>query len=90
MRSQLDYENVKKPKGLLHGGISPNLVTEYADLLAIPLTEIYNNCLSKEIWPNGWLIETVTAIPKCSASSNYGELVSSFKFQSVFLAMNQS
>ena len=64
----------KKPKGLLYGDISPFLVTKYADILAIPLTKIFNTALYLEQWPRAWLVETVTAIPKCQSPSTYGEL----------------
>ena len=64
----------KKPKGLLYGDITPQLVNKYADILAIPLTRIYNYSLALEQWPKQWKTETVTAIPKNSSPSDFGQL----------------
>ena len=44
--------------------IFPSLVTEYADLLAIPLCSIFNSILESGVWPRVWKQEFVTPIPK--------------------------
>ena len=64
----------KKPKSQVKGDITPSLVTTYADLLAIPLTFIYNQALSTLDWPLLWKSETVTAIPKNTCPAQLSEL----------------
>ena len=56
--------SIKKPKSQVKGDINPSLVTEFSDILAIPLTFVYNQTLSTLEWPMLWKSETVTAIPK--------------------------
>lgn len=41
----------KKPMSMVRGDIFPELVTKYADLLAVPLTAIYNDISETIIWP---------------------------------------
>ena len=64
----------KKTRSMIKGDIFPDLVSEYADLLAIPLTEIYNFSLMKKQWPSTWKEETMIIIPKCANPSSYSEL----------------
>ena len=54
--------------------VRQKLVNKFADLLAIPLTRIFNYSLYLEQWPECWKIETVTAIPKNNSPTNFGEL----------------
>ena len=42
----------KKPKSRVRGDISPNLITKYADLLAVPLLCIYNLVFRDCVWPD--------------------------------------
>ena len=41
----------KKPKSMVQGDVFPVLVTKFADLLAIPLTDIYNCITTTKVWP---------------------------------------
>ena len=54
----------KKTKSMVRGDIFPDLVTRFADLLALPLTSIYNKITSTSRWPKIWKEEHVTVIPK--------------------------
>lgn len=63
----------KKPKSMVVGDLFPQLVTEFSDLIAIPLTKIYNLIMWQYHWPEQWKLETVTVIPKGSAASSYEE-----------------
>ena len=64
----------KKPKSQVPGDICPDLVTKFSDLLAIPLTSIFNQTLGSREWPELWKMESVTVIPKNSCPSSLGEL----------------
>ena len=63
-------KEAKKPRSRVDGDIFIEHLGEYSDLLAIPITEIYNTVLNTQIWPASWKVETVVVIPKkaCSAS----------------------
>ena len=67
-------KSFRKPKSQVLGDINPKLVTEMHDLLAIPLTFIFNQSLSSLEWPQLWKTETVTIIPKNNSQSELGEL----------------
>ena len=47
-------KNFKKPKSMVECGIFPDPATKYCDLLAIPLTFIYNWSFQKKMWPEIW------------------------------------
>lgn len=47
----LRLKKFKKIKSMVRGDIFPDLVTKYADFLAIPLTAIYNDISFMKIWP---------------------------------------
>ena len=64
----------KKPKSVVRGDIFPEIVTKYADFLAIPLTSIYNSISTSYKWPTVWKEESVTVIPKCRTPSEIGQL----------------
>ena len=64
----------KKPKSQVEGDIPPQVIKENADILAIPLSFIYNKAIETGTWPNISKKETVTVIPKNSAPSALGEL----------------
>ena len=49
---------------MVQGDIFPGLVSKYADLLAIPLCEIFNEVTRTRVWPLIWKQEFVTVIPK--------------------------
>ena len=55
----------KKPKSRVGGDIFPDLISPNADVLAIPLTNIYNSVLQTLQWPLHWKEETLIPIPKC-------------------------
>ena len=63
----------KKPKSR-DGDIDPKLVNTYYDLLALPLTFIFNQVLNTLHWPKLWKAETVTVIPKNSSPASLSEL----------------
>ena len=64
----------KKPKSMVRGDIFPELVTKYADFLAVPLTAIYNDISSTKQWPRIWKEESVTIIPKTRNPTEIGQL----------------
>ena len=59
---------------MVQGDIFPTLLHRYADLLAIPLTNIYNEISTTMVWPLCWKREFVTIIPKCRNPSSLGDL----------------
>ena len=64
----------KKPKSMVRGDLFPCLVTKYADLLAVPLTDIYNEITRSKTWPKIWKKESVTIIPKTKTPTEVGQL----------------
>lgn len=64
----------KKPKSRIGGDLFPSLVNKYHDLLADPLTVIYNAITKTNEWPDSWKIEYVSVIPKCAKPSDIGQL----------------
>ena len=58
----------------MRGDIFPELVTRYADLLAIPLTDVYNEITRTRIWLTIWKDESVTIIPKTRSPTELGQL----------------
>ena len=65
---------MRKPKSMVRGDLFPDLVTKYADLLAVPLTSIYNEITSTQVWPEIWKRESVTIIPKTRTPTEIGQL----------------
>ena len=64
----------KMPKSMLVCDIFfPKLMTLFADRLALPLTNIYNKIPVSMMWPLIWKHESVTAIPKTSHPSDFGD-----------------
>ena len=49
------------------------LLTDYAELMADPLTNVLNTAFSFEIWPEVWWTEMVTVIPKCPKPDGLGD-----------------
>ena len=64
----------RKPRSMVLGDIFPRLMTLYADQVAIPLTDIYNEITVSAVWPQIWKHESVTVIPKTSHPSDFGDL----------------
>ena len=64
----------KKPKSMVRGDIFPSLLHRYADLLAVPLTDIYNEITETSVWPRCWKQEFVTVIPKCRNPTSLSDL----------------
>ena len=64
----LRLKKSRKPRSMVRGDIFPDLVTRYADMLAILLTDIFNS-----IWPR-WKNELVTVIPKARLPDTIGDL----------------
>ena len=51
-------KHFRKPKSMVAGDLFPVLVTKYADILAIPLTAIYNEVSRSKVWPLACLLYT--------------------------------
>ena len=64
----------KKPRSMVPGDIFPKLVTQFADFLAIPLTDIYNCITESKKWPRCWKVEFVTIIPKKTNPESLSDL----------------
>ena len=64
----------KKPKSMVNGDIFPQLMTKYCDMLALPLSDVYNEITVTAIWPTSWKRESVTVIPKVGHPSSFGDL----------------
>ena len=64
----------REPKSTVPGDIFPQLVTQFADFLAISLTDIYNKITERKQWPFCWKKEFVTIIPKKSNPESLSDL----------------
>lgn len=53
-----------RKSSMVKGDLFPKLVDRCANILAIPLSSIYNNILDTFVWPAAWKREYVTTIPK--------------------------
>ena len=49
-------------------------MTQFADFLAIPLTDIYNCITDSREWPKCWKVEFVTVIPKKNNPESLSDL----------------
>ena len=49
-------------------------MTQFADFLALPLTDIYNKITESRKWPKCWKKEFITIIPKKSNPEDLGDL----------------
>ena len=67
-------KHFRKPKSMVAGDIFPQLMTLFADQLAVPLTSIYNSISATTIWPVVWKQEFVTVIPKTTHPQTFGNL----------------
>ena len=59
---------------MVAGDLFPSLVTKFADILVIPLTDVYNTITSTKVWPLTWKEKSVTVIPKVRVPSGIGQL----------------
>ena len=80
IRWSLSHEQVsdmlrsaKKPKSRVKCDIFPDLINESAEVLAVPLTKIYNKTIESGIWPAVWKEETVVVIPKCKSPESLSQ-----------------
>ena len=64
----------RKPKSRVPGDVFPALVTKFADFIALPLTNIYNEISRTYIWPTCWKKEFVTVIPKNKNPASINDL----------------
>lgn len=64
----------KKPNSQVHGDIPKKLVQNFANNLAFPVAEIYNNISKKADYPTQWKIEQQLALPKVYPPSSEDEL----------------
>ena len=64
----------RKPKSLVCGDIFPCLINACSDIIALPLTNIYNTITRTAVWPLAWKREFVTAIPKTSLPAGFNDL----------------
>ena len=67
-------KSFKKPKSKIKGDIFPSMATAMSDILALPLTDIYNTITTTLQWPDVWKLEIVTVIPKKSDATNFDDL----------------
>ena len=64
----------KKPNSMVRGDLFPRLINPCADLLAVPLSNIYNEILDTSVWPISWKKEYVTIIPKKKLPTDFPDL----------------
>ena len=67
-------KHFRKPKSMVKGDIFPKLMTIFCDLLAIPLSDIYNQISRSFVWPKIWKEEYVTVIPKKKNPTSLNDL----------------
>ena len=65
---------MKKPKSIVPGDIDPRLVTKFADLLAVPVHQVFKKVYATQQWPQLWGSETVTLIPKVPLPGSLSQL----------------
>lgn len=58
---------------MVHGDTFPQIVSKYYDILAVPLTEIFNLVKATHYWPKLWKKETTTIIPKNEYATTFNE-----------------
>ena len=66
-------KSAKKSKSMVEGDLFPDIISKYHDLLAIPLTKIFNMARASCRWPRDWKKETVTVIPKGTVTEDFGD-----------------
>ena len=55
------------------GDIFPQLLSEHAALISVPLTNVLNAAFNAEVWPEPWRTETITIIPKNQSPEGLGD-----------------
>ena len=63
----------KKPQSQVRGDVFPDLIDSNCDILALPLTFIYNLIIQTGSWPTGWKEETVVIIPKTKSPDSLSQ-----------------
>ena len=66
--------HIRKPKSMVPGDIPPDIVTELADIIAIPLHIIFSQSYKSSQWPKLWQQETVTVISKVTRPTSLSQL----------------
>ena len=59
---------------MVPGNIFPSLVDNNKDILAIPLTNIFNQISRTQEWPQAWKTEYIMVIPKKSHPQSPNDL----------------
>ena len=67
-----EVKDGKKPKSRVEGDIFINVLTACVDVLAEPITKIFN-AIPDSGWPQKWKMEHVTIIPKCKRPESESE-----------------
>ena len=61
------YERIikaKKPNGMVPGDLQSKLVKQFPELLAAPVTAIFNKITTSSVYPSQWKVEHQIALPK--------------------------
>ena len=66
-------KKAKKKTSGVPGDISGHLYALFPDLLALPVTAIFNKITETYIWPDAWKTEHVTIIPKCTTPTTFSD-----------------
>ena len=64
----------KKPNSLVPGDLHPKLVKRFADILAGPVTKIYNHISLTSVYPEQWKVEHQIPIPKVTPPTSEDDL----------------
>ena len=59
----------KKTKSRVSGDLFVNVLSNCIEVLAKPITKIYNAITNQADWPSAWKTEYVMVIPKCASPS---------------------
>ena len=62
----------KKPRSMVPGDVFPQLVSNYAPYLAVPLEVVYKEVMTTYQWPLAWRQEYVSIIPKSACPEDLG------------------
>ena len=67
-------KHAKKPISQVPGDLPPKLVKEFPDLLALPLTVIFNKITTSSVYPGQWKVEHQVPIPKVDIPESEDQL----------------
>ena len=67
-------KTMKKPKTKIPGDIDRRLNEAFSDVIAQPLTYIFNLVTATVQWPDSWKLEHVSAVPKTQSPESPAEL----------------